>query len=153
MIRFAIKKSLHYYSKQKPFTHSFFATNTNLESSGGATFIPLATESAPVQHSEPVTTPDTPSRRRRSSRSKTKSPSPTRALKMEPPVLAPVSEEVAEALEPELVDDDDEMSAGKGDNEMIDEDALLSDEPAKMEVDVAKEGEVRTEIQCVVFTR
>lgn len=51
-----------------------------------------------------VETPSTPSRRRRSSRSRTKSPSPTRVLQQEPPSLPPVSEEPAVEEE----DSDDE---------------------------------------------
>ena len=73
---------------------------------------------------------------------------------MEPPVLAPVSEEVTEALEPELLDDDDEeMSTERADSEMIDEDALLSDEPAKMEVEVAKQEVSKNCNLSLVFTR
>lgn len=65
--------------------------------SGDAAPAPIST---PPIEAEKVT-PSTPSRRRRSSRSKTKSPSPTRVLQTEPPSLPPVKEETTpEEVEP-----------------------------------------------------
>lgn len=66
-------------------------------------------------------------------------------------MLAPVSEEVPEPLESEdLLDGDDEDMPEKADSEMIDEDALLAEEPAKvMDVDETKE-EVRKRINHVL---
>lgn len=63
--------------------------------SGGGTPAPIV--SAPIIEPEKIE-PSTPSRRRRSSRSRTKSPSPTRVLQPEPPSLPPLKEEEPEPV-------------------------------------------------------